>query len=63
LFLFLVYINDIYNVCNSKMILFEDDSVLVCVDNDIQKQINRSKTEAVLLKIETGQNLQNFLKL
>ena len=34
-FLFLVYINDLTNACNSDIILYTDDSVLLCVKQSI----------------------------
>ena len=34
-FLFLVYIKDLPNACNAKIILYADDSVLLFEDNDI----------------------------
>ena len=43
-FLFLVYINDLTNACNSDIILYADDSVLLCVEQSIEKI--KIKTEA-----------------
>ena len=34
-FLFCVYINDLPNSCNGKMMLYADDSVMVCDDSDL----------------------------
>ena len=36
LFLFLVYINDLPNCCDSNMILYADDSVLLCADKNLE---------------------------
>ena len=49
-FLFLVYINDLPNACNAKMMLYAEDSVMVCDDNDIQRL--KSNTEKEFYKIE-----------
>ena len=49
-FLFLVYMNDLPNVCNAKMMLYADDSVMVCDDGDVQRL--KSKAEKEFYKIE-----------
>ena len=49
-FLFLVCINDLKNACNSDIILYADDSVLLCVEQSIEKL--KIKTEASFRKIE-----------
>ena len=49
-FLFFVYINDLPNTCNAKMMLFANDSVMVCDDSDIQRL--KSKTEKEFYIIE-----------
>ena len=36
LLLFLVYINDLPNCCDSDMILYADDSVLPCADKNLE---------------------------
>ena len=36
-FLFLVYINDLTNSCKSPIMLYADDSILLCSDNNIQR--------------------------
>ena len=44
-FLFLVYINDLPNACKAKTILYADNSVLLCEENDIQKLKLKAETE------------------
>ena len=36
-FLFLLYINNLPNCCDSKMVLYADDSVLLCTDKNKEK--------------------------
>ena len=57
-FLFLVYINDLPNACDTKFILYADDSVLLCADNDIDKL--KLKTEIEFHNIETWTNLNKI---
>ena len=57
-FLFLVYINDLPNACDTKIILYADDSVLLCADNDIDKL--KLKTETEFHNIETWTNLNKI---
>ena len=60
--LFLVYINDLPNASNSKMMLNTDDYVLICDDCDIQRLKN--KTENEFNKIEEWTKInKNFSKL
>ena len=49
-FLFLVYINDLTNSCESKTILYADDSVLLCSDVSTEKL--KSKFETSFLQLE-----------
>ena len=49
-FLFLVYINDLTNSCESKTILYADDSVLLCSDVSTEKL--KSKYEKSFLQLE-----------
>ena len=54
-FLFLVYINDSPDACKAKSILYANDSVLLCENNDIQK---------LKLKTETGfRDIEVWIKL
>ena len=60
-FLFLVYINNLPNCCDSKMVLYADDSVLLCTGKNICNQ-RKSKTE--LRKTEKKDKVQQtFIKL
>ena len=43
--LFLVYINDLPNTCISKMMLYVNDFVMLCDDNDIQRLKNKTENE------------------
>ena len=54
-FLFLVYTNDLPNYCDSKMILYADDSVLLCTDPSVKKL--QTKTEPEFRELE------NWIKL
>ena len=54
-FLFLVCINDLPNPYNSQMILYADDSAIICTENNFQNLENKSKNK--LCKIE------NWIKL
>ena len=49
-FLFLVYINDLTYSCESKTILYADDSVLLCSDVSTEKL--KSKCEKSFLQLE-----------
>ena len=44
LFLFLAYINDLRNCCDSKMVLYANDLVLLCTNKNI-RNIQKNKTE------------------
>ena len=44
------FINDLTNACNSDIILYADDSVLLCVEQSIEKL--KIKIEASFRKIE-----------
>ena len=44
-FLFLVHINDLPNCCDSIMVLYADDSVLLCSDKNIPNHQRKSETE------------------
>ena len=50
-FLFLVYINHLPNSCDSNLILYADDSILLCSNKNVEKL--KIKTEIELRKIET----------
>ena len=56
LFLFLVYINNLPKACNAKTILYANDSVLLCEDNDIQKLKLKIETEFRSIEIWTKFN-------
>ena len=67
-FLFLVYINDLPHACNAKTILYADDSVLLCEENDIQKLKLKPETEIRYIevwtkcnKISINHNKTNFM--
>ena len=47
---FLVYVNDLTNSCESKTILYADDSVLLCCDVSTEKL--KSKCEKSFLQLE-----------
>ena len=49
-YLFLVYINDLPNACESKTVLYADDSVLLCTDVNTEKL--KSKRENSFLQLE-----------
>ena len=49
-FLFLVYINDLTNSCKSPIMLYADDSVLLCSDNNIQSLKKKCENEFELLE-------------
>ena len=53
-FLFLVYINDLPNACESKTVLYADDSVLLCTDVNTEKL--KSKCENSFLQLENWIN-------
>ena len=57
-FLFLVYINDLTNSCKSLIMLYADDSVLLCSDNNIQSLKKKCENEFGLLE-----NWINFYRL
>ena len=44
-FLFLVYINDLPNCCDSDMILYADDTVLLCADKNLEYLKKKSENE------------------
>ena len=44
-FLFLVYINDLPNCCDTKMVLYADDSVLLSTDKNFSNLERKSETE------------------
>ena len=54
-FLFLVYINDLTNYCNFDMILYADDSVMICNEKNIQNLKIASEKEF--------QKIENWLQL
>ena len=54
-FLFLVYINDFPNCCNFDMILYADDSVMICNEKNIQNLKIASKEEF--------EKIENWLQL
>ena len=49
-FLFLVYINDSTNSCKYPIMLYADDSVLLCSDNNIQSLKKNCENEFGLLE-------------
>ena len=49
-FLFLVYVNDLTNSCKSPIMLYADDSVLLCSDNNIQSVKKKCENEFGLLE-------------
>ena len=49
LFLFVVYINDSANSCKSPIMLYADDSVLLCSDYNIQSLKKKCRNEFGLL--------------
>ena len=53
--LFLVYINDLPNCCNFNMILYADDSVMICNEKNIQNLKTASKEEF--------EKIENWLQL
>ena len=54
-FLFLVYINDLPNSCKSDVILYADDSVMIC---------SYKNTQNLTVKRETDfRNIENWIKL
>ena len=57
-FLFVVYINDLTNSCKSPVMLYADDSVLLCSDNNIQSLKKKCENEFGLLE-----NWINFNRL
>ena len=57
-FLFLVYINDLTNSCKFPIMLYADDSVLLCSDNNIQSLKKKCENEFGLLE-----NWINFNRL
>ena len=57
-FLFLVYINDLPNVCESKTVIYADDSVLLCTNVNTEKL--KSKCENSFLQLENWINLNRL---
>ena len=53
-FLFLVYINDLPNSCNSQMTLYADDSAIICTEKNIQNL--KDKVKMNFAKSKTGLN-------
>ena len=67
-FFVLAYINNLPDACNAKTILYADDSLLLCEDNDIQKLKLKTETEfrnievwTKFNKISINYNKTNFL--
>ena len=58
-FLFLVYINDLPNSCESTTVLYVDDSVLLCSDVNTEKL--KSKCENSFLQLENWINSNRLL--
>ena len=58
-FLFLVYINDFPNCCDSKMVLYTDDSVLLCSDKNIRSFQRKSETEKWIKSDKPSLNYKN----
>ena len=50
-FLFLVYINDLLNCCDSDMILYADESVLLCADKNLE--YHKKKVKMNFAKLNT----------
>ena len=42
-FLFLVYINDLPNACNAKMMLYANDFAMLCDDCDTKRLKNKTE--------------------
>ena len=63
-FLFLVYINDLINSCKSPIMLYADDSVLFCLDYNIQSLKKKCEDEFGLLEnwINFNQLTLNYSK-
>ena len=57
-FLFLVYINDLPNSCQSKTVLYADDFVLLC--SDVNTEELKSKCENLFLQLENWINLNRL---
>ena len=57
-FLFLIYINDLLNACDTKILLYADDYVLLCANNDIDKL--KLNTEIESHNLETWTNLNKI---
>ena len=49
-FLFLIYVNDLTNSCKSPIMLYADDSVLLCFDTNIQSLKKKCENEFGLLE-------------
>ena len=64
-FLFLVYSNDLTNSCKSPIMLYADDSVLFCSDNNIQSQRKKCENESGLLEnwINSSRLILNYSKI
>ena len=63
-FLFLVYINDLPNSCDSKVILYADDAALICADKTYQglKMISESEIHNVENWIISNKLTLNYSK-
>ena len=57
----MVYINDLANSCKSPIMLYADDSVLLCSDNNLQSLKKKCENEFGLLKI--GSTLIDLLSI
>ena len=64
-FLFLVYINDLPNCYDSKMVLYADNSYLLCTDKNICNFQRKSETELCKTKkwIKSNKLSLNYKKI
>ena len=53
-FLFLVYINDLPNACESKTVLYADDSVLLCTDVNTEKLSSKVNVKIRFFNLKIG---------
>ena len=60
-FLFLVYINDLKNSCKSPIMVYADDSVLLCSDNNFQSL--KKKCENEFGPLENSINFNQLMPL